>query len=336
MDGDATWEVAVGDTSGNGAHSAKWFISDPAAVVDATYASMPAGETSHTWSITIRVGFQPRQTDNYGSGISIDRLNNGDGTYDVTITGNPVTMGVNAECQTSSWPWQCPATAGANVTSFQGDISDFEQWNDPSQWGDFNGMDIWTNVEASDVPPEITGDPLTITVDLANSHELAGASSPFQGFYHVSIPNQFLIDMGIDDPSTLDPASISTSIGSGTVVVTPGTDSTVVDATGITFSPRSLRVKRGTITPTRVVIAHTHRTTHQAHLSFHKAKPRGSRIKGYQGRCIAKHYATLKKSGPHSPLVVKGLARGVHYTCEVRARARAGYGRWSKPRHIKA
>ncbi len=338
-DGDPTWDVTVGDTSGFGAHSAQVFVSDSSAVVNdppyGEFASLAPGETGHTWSITVRVAFQPREADGYADNMAIDRVNNGDGTYDVTFTGNPVEMGVNAECTTSSWPWSCPSTSGANVTTFQGEVSDFEQWNDSSQWGDFNGMDMSTNVEASGIPPDITGDPFTITVDLANSHELAGAGSPFQGFFHITIPNQFLIDMGIDDPSTLDPAGISTSIGSGTVVVTPGPDSTQVDATGITFSPRSLKLKRGIVTPTRVTLVHVSRTKFRVHLGFLKARPRGSRIKGYEARCLATHHPRRIATGKHSPLVVKQLAAGVRYTCAVRARAKAGYGRWSKPRHIK-
>ncbi len=340
VDGSPTWDVTVGDISGSGAHAAQWFVSDPSASVtdpltSETYASMPAAETGHSWSITVRVAFQPRETDGYGDNMTVHRVDNGNGTSDVTITANPVTMGANAECTTSSWPWSCPSTSGANVTLIQGDISDFEQWNDSSQWGDFNGMDMSTNIEATDIPPEITGDPFTITVDLANSHQLVGAGSPFQGFFHITIPNQFLIDMGIDDPSTLDPAGISTSIGSGTVVVTPGSDSTQVDATGIAFSPRSLKLKRGIVTPTRVTIVHSSRTKFRAHLSFQKSRPRGSRIKGYEARCLAKHHPRRTVSGKHSPLVVKQLAAGVRYTCAVRAHAKAGYGRWSKPRHIK-
>ena len=243
-------------------------------------------------------------------------------------------MGVNDECDVSSWPWECPSTAGANVTTFQGDISDFEQWTDSSQWPDFNGMDMWTNIEESDIPPQIIGDPLTIKVDLANSHMLAGASAPFQGFFHIVIPNRFLHDMGIDDPATLDPAGISTSIGSGTVVVTPGPGSTRIDATGITFSPRSLKLKRGTITPTRVAIKHATRSGHRVRLVFAKATPRGSRIMGYQARCSTKHHMTRTVSGKDSPLVVRQLAAGVGYSCEVRARAKAGYGRWSEARHV--
>jgi hypothetical protein len=344
-DGDANWSLTVADTSIDGSHAAQFFVSDPgASVTDPTnppggneFASLPASETSHTWSITVRVDFLPREFDGYGDNMIVDRggrERNGD--YTVTMTGNPVTQGVNAECTTSSWPWSCPSTSGANVTSFFGETSDFQQWNDSSQWDDFDGMTISTNVEASAVPPEISGDPLTISIDLANSHSLAGADQPFQGFYHLTIPNAFLEAMGIDDPSTLDPSGISASIGAGTVVITPGPDSAQVDVTGITFSPHKLKLKRGTITPTRVGGLHVSRTAHRAHLHFTRAKARGSRIRHYQARCLAGHHPTRTATGKHTTVVVGRLVSHTRYTCEVRAVAVAGDGRWSKPKRTKA
>jgi hypothetical protein len=340
---DGTYDISATNTSLNGGDSAIWSVSDPAAAVtdskalhgSGPFSSLASDETTQSWSVTVRVSFIPRQTDTYADGVTISRHDNGDGTWDVTTTGNPVQMGVNDDCDTSAWPWNCPREAGANVTTLQGEFRDFNNWDDASQRGDFMGMDSWTNVEASDVPPQIISDPFTIKIDLANSHFLKDESAPFQGFYHQVIPNKFLIDMGIDDPATLSPAGVSAEIGSGTSVVTPGADSTAVDTTGITFSPRVLKLAAGVITPTRPKSLRTNRTAaHRATLRFHHAKPRGSRLIGYQARCQAKHHTTVTAKGKHAKLRLHGLARGTAYQCQVRAKSKAGYGHWSAKKKL--
>jgi fibronectin type III domain protein len=195
-------------------------------------------------------------------------------------------------------------------------------------------MDSWTNVEETDIPPQITGDPAEIDETLVNSH-LRPNSDVFQGFYHIILPNKFLVDMGVNDPTTLAADGIAATIGSGTVTVTPGPTSTEVDVVGITFSPRKLRVKRGDVKPTRPTKLHLRRSSsHHIRLSFHHAKPRGSRITGYEGRCVAKGQPTRFVSGKHSPLVDKALHSGVRYRCQVRAKSKAGAGSWSKHRTL--
>jgi hypothetical protein len=344
----------------DGATQINWSV-DAVPNPGGAYESMGLAESGHAWSITVDVGtaFLPRVTSTYADDVTVDREDNGDGTYNITVTGNVVTMGVNAECHADS-PQTCPDEAGQDITAFQGNISDFQQWSDSSQWSAFWGLDAWTNVEETSIPPQISGDPLQITAPLTNSRLLA-TGAVFHGFYHVILPNRFLENMGIDDPSTLDPVGLATSLGdgAGTVTVTPGDISTEVDATAIAFpvgtdphfrshgvtnsiaahkatKRRILRVKRGTITPTRPTALKAHRTTHHAHLSFHHSKARGSRITGYQARCVASHHATRKASGRHSPLVDKRLASGVRYRCQVRAKSKAGYGAWSKHRRIAA
>jgi hypothetical protein len=338
-EGDPTWDVSIaGGTSSDGQFTAIWDVD--AKATHGSYVDMGAAETAHQWSVTVNFGTHvPRVTDSYGDQLTITRSANGDGTYDVTTTGYPVTQGVNDECDVSTAVWSCPVTAGQNVTNFQTEIGDFQQWSDSSQWNDFYGMDSWTNVEETAIPPSITGDPLQVSIQLANSHFLNGSTTPFRGFYHIVLPNKFLKDMGIDDPSTLDPAGVSTSVGtgSGSVSVSPGPSSTQVDATGLTFSPRVLRVKRGVITPTRPSHLTAHRVSaHRGKLSFHRARPRGSKLRFYQARCAASHHATRFAKGRHTRLVVKGLAAHKAYRCQVRAKAKAGYGHWSKKRKLRA
>jgi hypothetical protein len=197
-------------------------------------------------------------------------------------------------------------------------------------------MDSWTNVEETYIPPEISGDPLQFVEPLTNSHELAGGAV-FHGFYHVVLPNAFLVDMGIDDPSTLSSSGMAVSLGSGTGTssVSTVTNGVEVDVTGLTFTHRTVKVKRGNILPTRPSNVQTHRrgSTH-ATVSFHAARARGSHIRHYAVICSAAHHASRKGSARRSPVWVKGLASGVAYRCKVRAVAKVGAGPWSGWKHL--
>jgi hypothetical protein len=155
------------------------------------------------------------------------------------------------------------------------------------------------------------------------------------GFWYAVLPNALLVDMGINDPSTLTPAGISASVGKGTVTVTPGPTSTEIAITGITFSPRKVHIKRGTITPTAPTGLITRRASKTvAYLTFRKARPRGSYVRSYEGRCQAAHHPTRYGKGSRSPVKVTSLARGVRYVCQVRAKASVGYGPWSGRRTL--
>jgi hypothetical protein len=354
---DPTWDVSGVVSVADGATQILWNVSkNGAAVHDPStgenYSSMGPGEAGNNWSITFDLGnaFVPRVTDTYADDVAVTRDDHGDGTYDVTVSGNVVTMAANAECDTSVFPAVCPVQASADVTYFGGDLGDFGQWTDEAQRADFYGMDSWTNVEVTYIPPTISGDPLRIEIPLQNSYKLS-TGNVFEGFYHVVIPNHFLQDMGIDDPSTLTPSGVDATIGAGAVSVSPGAEAVQVDATNVTFpvaprppgvSPaaadkkkhtvlRTLKVKRGTITPKAPRKVKAKRVTaRKAKVHFGKVKPRGSKIKGYRARCVAHHQVTRTGKAKHSPITVKKLSAGHHYTCQVRAKSKAGLGKWSK------
>jgi hypothetical protein len=338
LSSDTTWVASIGNDSViDGDTEAQWSVSNENDNVEdggSQYASMGPDQTSHLWSMTVRVDSDPRSLSGYLDQMQTSVTNNGNGTWDVTTTGYPVTTGVNAECQPVT-PVSCPFQAGADVTIFQGQSDDFQFSSIPSnEWNDYNGLREWTNVEESDLPPQVSGSPLQITEQLTNSHKLA-TGAVFAGFFHAVLPNAFLVDMGIDDPSTIDPGSVSTSIGSGTVAVAPGAGSTEVDITGITFTHRVLKIKRGTITPTRPRITRVTRSPHRVHLHFSRAHARGSHIVRYEARCRASHHHSRISTAKGSPLVVKDLAGGVGYSCQVRARSKAGYGPWSNKHTVR-
>jgi hypothetical protein len=329
---DPTYAVsASGSLQSDGEFLTQWGIAD--AQIHGTYATLAQGDIGVAFSITIDVGAHPpRVSDEYAGGASVtDTYDSMAGTWDVTVSGTAVEQGVNADCNAVAWT--CPNNETNTIVAFQGEVGDWQQWPDQSQWNDFTGLDQWTNVELTEIPPQITGNPLTITEQLGNSHELNG--TVFQGFWDAVLPNAFLVDMGINDPATLTSAGISASVGTGTVTVTPGPTSTEIAITGITFSPRKVRIKRGTITPDAPTGLKTRRASATvAYLTFRAARPRGSYVRSYEGRCWARHRATRYGTATRSPLKVRSLIRDVSYVCQVRAKAAVGYGRWSANRKL--
>jgi hypothetical protein len=323
---DPTYVVSVGGSLQNGEFLSQWGIGDY--LIKGAYETLAPGDVGATFSVTIDVGTHtPRVVDEYANDVSVtktfDPVHN---TWDVTVSGTAVEQGVNADCDAVNWT--CPSDETNTIVAFQGEIGDWQQWPDSAQWNDFNGLDQWTNVELTEIPPQITGNPLTITEQLGNSHELNNVV--FNGFWDAVLPNAFLVDMGINDPSTLTSAGISASVGTGTVTVTPGPTSTEIAITGITFSPRKVHIKRGTITPRAPTDLKIRRASATAAiLTFRSARPRGSFVRSYQGRCRAAHQTTRYGTSSRSPVKVTKLTRGVRYFCQVRAKAAVGYGRWS-------
>src|ERR1022692_4594318 len=321
---DPTYAVsAAGSLQSDGEFLTQWGIDD--AQIHGTYATLAPGDAGVPFSITVDV-------DAHAGGVSVtDTYDGGAGTWDVTVSGTAVEQGVNADCDAITWT--CPQDETNTIVAFQGEIGDWQQWSDPAERNDFNGLDQWTNVELTEIPPQITGNPLTISEELGNSHELNG--QVFEGFWYAVLPNAVLVDMGINDPSTLTSAGISASVGTGTVTVTPGPTSTEIAITGITFSPRMVRIKRGTITPNAPTGLRTRRASATvAYLTFRAARPRGSYVRSYQGRCRAAHRTTRYGTGSRSPVKVTSLIRGVSYVCQVRAKAAVGYGPWSRSRKL--
>lgn len=329
---DPTYAVsAAGSAQSGGEFLTQWSIAD--AQIHGTFATLAPGDAGIPFSITVDVGAHPpRVVDEYAGGVSVtDTFDHVTSTWDVTVSGTAVEQGVNADCNATTFT--CPPNETSTIVAFQGEIGDWQQWPDPAQWNDFNGLDQWTNVELTEIPPQITGNPLTISEELGNSHELNG--QVFEGFWNAVLPNAVLVDMGINDPSTLTSAGISASVGTGTVTVTPGPTSTEIAITGITFSPRIVRIKRGTITPNAPAGLRTRRASATvAYLTFRAARPRGSHVRSYEGRCRAPHRTTHYGTGSRSPVKVRSLVRGVSYVCQVRAKAAVGYGPWSRGRKL--
>jgi hypothetical protein len=349
---DPTYQVYLSPSTQGHDHQVIWQI-QPA---DAT-GSLPA---SAVFSITVNLGsIIPRTTDNLGSAMTVTRHKATDGSWRVTVSGHPTVVDSGGDCDQSKVPWTCPQQMTQDEETFYGGIDDFGQWLNVSQRNDFFGLDSFTNIEARDSPPQVTGDPPSqILVDLADAHELADGST-FHGFYDLQIPDAFLQDMGIDEPSTMTSSAVAGAASSGTVSLTPQGDEMHLAVTGIVFpsnpstghlreahpaaqakrfnSQRQVKLERGTVTPSRPTKPHAARkSSSRARITFTKSRARGSRIRSYQARCQAHGLPIRKASGNRHGVTIKSLASGRSYSCQVRAHAKAGYGHWSNKTHLKA
>jgi hypothetical protein len=335
---DPNFDVRVVESDVEKSKNLLWHISKPAS------AELGSGEIGKHWALTIDTGdIVPRVSSEYGDDVTVTRQPQPGGTYRITIAGTPVTTTNNDDCDTSVWPWTCPATATSEFQGyFAGEVTDYGTWEDVDQREAMYGIHYARNIAVTSLPPEIEDDPATgaqqLLIRMANQHAHPDGS-PFVGFLHMRIPNRFLrLTYGVDDPASMTSTSLKTSIGAGSASVTqePGADAMLVDVTGITFSHRLLRIRRGTVVPTKPTKVHAERTSkHGARIRFQRSKSRGSKVTSYVARCTAKHAAASgNATGP--PIKLGELEEGVAYRCRVRARSKAGPGPWSKPVNLPA
>ena len=331
---DPDWAVMIVPHNHDGFKDALWSVS--------RYDSAHMGDDSldDVWRITFDVGTViPRVAFMRGKDGNTIRTDDGDGTYKVSVRGTPVV--VSAGCSQASWPWTCPEVATSEWNGYlDGQITNYGGWEDPVQRNAMYGMNYYTNIDATELPPQVVSDPETgtdyLSIALANPHFRMDEQTLARGFFNMEIPNAFLREVyGIDAPATLTANGLAPTIGSGTVTVAQSADddSMLVDASDITFSMRRLRVKRGVITPTRPTAVRASRPgVHRGKVAFDAARARGSRITGYRAECVARrgdHVVTARADA--SPIIVSELRDGVGYDCRVRAGSLAGPGRWSEP-----
>jgi hypothetical protein len=303
-----------------------------------------ASSLSDTWTVTVNTGTViPRVAFAYSANASVVRSFSA-GEWHVTHTGRPTTVTDNNECNQMGPTWSCPHTATNEWTGYLGgQITNYATWTDPAQRDSFFGMDYTTNVGLTATPPLIESSATgtnQLVIQLANHHNRPGGIL-FHGFVLLRIPYAFLNEVyGIDDPTTVTSAGLAPTIGSGTASVTHDTagGALVVKITGITFSQRKLRIKRGRITPTKPTQVRPERLgSKRAKVRFKRAKPRGSEITGYRVRCAATEGGDVATGSRSKPAVtITGLEAGVAYRCRVRARSKAGLGPRSKTKRLAA
>lgn len=288
-------------------------------------------------------GFLPRVVTGKGHDVEVVRSAPA-GVNEVVVTGSPVL--VSGQCDQSSWPWVCPEYTGSNPDYdaewdgyFSVDVSDNGQWTDASQRAAFDGMNYFTNVAATDIPPQVVPDGSGndyLQINLANRHFRSDGTTVVHGHGELRIPNAFLREVyGVPNPASMTTAGLNPTLsgpGAGTLTVTQeaGGDAMLVTYDGVTFSKRVLKVKRGVITPTRPRPVRAVRTTAaRGRVVFNAAQPRGAKVTGYAVRCVPVHGTVVRGSGKRSPVVVSGM-KARAYACRVRATSKAGPGAWSR------
>lgn len=102
------------------------------------------------WVVTLDMGTTVPRV-NYGTGRNgqVTRINDGDGTYQVAVSAEPVL--VTSGCIMSD-PWFCPTIASSQAVRLGSQVSDWDQWTDPVQRAAFYGVDFWTNRRDHELP----------------------------------------------------------------------------------------------------------------------------------------------------------------------------------------
>jgi hypothetical protein len=292
---------------------------------------------SDKYSVTLDLGkLRPDYTEGYASRPDVDRLVDGDGTYRVTYTGRPVllTSGCNGQS-----PSVCPKTATGQGTVFSAEVHELKRNRH------LTGVDRSQSVDSVDgifLTQPARGAPYLIS-EWANSHYQTDGTTVVRGEARFRLPNALLRShFGIPDPGTVVSRSFIGSINGKRASFSfrqdPDGGGVYVDISGVTFSNKTVKVKRGTIKPTRPNLTKSKRkSAARATVKFLKAKPRGARITAYQVRCKngrTTKYADAGNQSYRTGITIKGLKRGVRYSCSVRAKSKVGASSWSKTRRV--
>jgi hypothetical protein len=290
--------------------------------------------TTDTWVFYFDTGtLDPNNTSAFAGVPDVDRIPDGDGTYHVRYTAKPIVYTYGCDTASPSWPWPCTSVPASEAVKLSVEVQDrsdeFAQFQSSQSPQGVNGIFLETATDGSRY----------LSSEMVNSHFRADGSTVFQGEVRFRMPYAMLRDsFGVPDPSTMVATSLSgtvnggTTIGDFTVWHDPDGGGMFVDITGLTFSKKVIRVKRGVIVPTRPTYLHATRIdAHTGRVGFTLSKPRGAKVTGYKIRCVSGggHVVTNTKTVPTSPIRIGGLRRGVGYDCRVRATSKAGPGIWS-------
>lgn len=312
--------------------------SDPAAIA-----------TSDTISVYVDLGnIRPDTTESYAFRPDVDRFNDGDGTFKLRFTGKPVLL--TSGC-TDTYPNVCTDTAETQQVTF--DVTIIKQLVN-LDLAQFDRAQSADTVDGPFLVESSTGDYLETYV--GNSRFLTDGTTRARASARFRIPYRMLVsDFRIPAPETMVASSMTGTIngapamysfsqdpdGGGVFVdidnVTfgPGTGATRSALAAAAAKPRTIRVKKGVITPTRPILERATRTApRRTRITFLRAKPRGAYVTGYQARCAAVGKPTVIVNGKYPTIVMTGLRAGTKYQCSVRAKSRVGYGAWSLRKQV--
>ncbi len=289
-------------------------------------SELTAGDTFvMTWNLGSAL--TPDRTENFAGGTLVRRLG---ATHQVQITAHPVlmTQGCN---EASAWPWTCPTIATGQSYVLSGEVHQLGA--DTSLMGfdqsqnaqGVNGIFLETNPDGSQY----------LSTEMVNSHFLTDGSTLVDGGARFRISYAMLrSEFGIPDPETMVASSLTGQVNSSTatfkVMQDPNGGGMIVDVEGMHFSRKVIKVRRGTIVPTKPGSVKAKRIGKRARLTFTRSRARGARPTGYVVRCRPPHGSTVVAKGKRSPIVVRGLKAKVRYTCTIRATSKAGPGTAAK------
>jgi len=288
-----------------------------------------------TWDLGTTM--TPDRTENFAAGTLVRRISGPGGTHKVEITAHPVLMTTGCD-ENSDWPWTCSSIASDQGYVLSGEVHQLGTDDE------FMGFDQSQNPQGVngiflDTAPDGTQ---YLSTEMVNSHYQVDGHTLFVGGARFRLSYAMLrSEFGIPDPDTMGASSLSGQVTANTTGTTasfhfmqdPNGGGMIVDVNGMTFSRKIIKVRRGTIVPKAPgSLVGKRINAHRARLSFTKARARGARPTGYLARCRPAHGPTVTGRAGHSPVVVRGLKAGRHYTCMVRATSKAGQGAIAKVR----
>jgi hypothetical protein len=304
-------------------------------------------EIGDTFSVTIRTDIVPRVVTAFADGMTTTRTPLGNGEYDVTISGRPVSVaderGLGCVYHDVTGTRCSSVSPVLPSVVFKGEISKYHlavaYVGQPPGLGvsSFYGMDFSTNLSHTDLPlPQLlpADRKHLFQVWLADHRFEADGTTPVDGFFEVHIPKPFLRDYwGIDHPAALATDSFSVNAGRGpatvSITIDPAGTGVTVRVSGLSFFPRRLlTIRPGALTPGapgRVGARRSGPTT--ARVTFTPAKTRGQAVRGLRARCDGHKFKVV---GRHSPARIVGLTAGrTYHDCRLQAFSRSGLGRLS-------
>jgi hypothetical protein len=285
---------------------------------------------SDVWVLHFDLGtMDPDYTEAFAGKPDVDR-----GTNKLTYTANPIlkTTGCN---ENAAWPWPCSDKATSQQMELNGEVwdkstSEFVGFDRSQSAQGVNGIFLETAADGSQY----------LSSEMVNSHFLTDGTTVFKGQVRFRLPYQMLHDsFNVPDPSTMVASSLVGTVNgkpaSFDFMQDPDGGGMIVDLTGLTFSKKTIVVRRGTIRPTRPTITLTKRVSAgKGKVTFTRSRPRGAKVHGYTARCVSGGQVVVVQ-GSYPTIGVTGLRRGHAYACRVRAKSKAGPSRWSAKKVLR-
>jgi hypothetical protein len=305
---------------------------------------MPPGDCqanldpADVYDVVLNVGdIQPRSVQMDGQDATVTTGGDAAGGFTIALHVRPAPLGYRTPCT--------PGGCGDDTThadfSYRGFVTGYadDLSGDPDPVDVVHRSGYWqvTNAQYAD-GPVYDPDARTFSVQLANVHLPRTGTTPIAGEYEAWLPPAMLSSYFGIDPSTLATTAIAVGGGAAgaTASATPFAGGLLLHVGGFHFSsPRLVvRARSAPGAPRRVRARRL--TAHAARVAFLAPRLRGGlKLRSYRVSC--RHGSGVRVArGTGSPLVVRGLRRGVAYWCTARALNARGAGAPSVRARLRA